>query len=124
MVSPGLISGVWPGGREFLERDAALALEADIDDGEFIVDADDAAGNDGPVEAGIGAEGLVEHCSKIFDPRVRREGCGGCHAFCLSRTAQKLWAVVLRPKRTRLAGSSGTAWSGADHPLGIGSGAG
>src|SRR5262249_35174316 len=38
-------------GAEFLERDAPLGFQADIDDGHFVFDRDDAAGDDAAVEA-------------------------------------------------------------------------
>ena len=66
-MSPGLTSGLAPGGAEFLEGDAALGLQADIDDGEFVGEADDPAGDDRPVEAGVAAEGLVEQGPEILD---------------------------------------------------------
>ena len=66
MTSPGLTSGLAAGRAEFLERDAALGLQADIDDGEFVGEADDAAGDDGAVEAGVPAERLIEKGGEIF----------------------------------------------------------
>ena len=65
-----MTSGFWPWRGEFLEGDAPLALEADIDDGEVVIDADDPAGDDGAGEAGVGAERRVEQGGEIFDPRV------------------------------------------------------
>ena len=35
-MSPGLISGLAPGGPNSLSGDAALGFQADIDDGEFV----------------------------------------------------------------------------------------
>ncbi len=64
-MSPGLISGVDAGRAEFLECDAALGFQADIDDGEFVGEADDAPGNDGAVEAGIAAKGFIEERGEI-----------------------------------------------------------
>ncbi len=61
-----MTSGFWPGRAEFLERDAAFGLQADIDDGEFVGEAEDAAGDDGAVEAGIPAEGFVEKGGEIL----------------------------------------------------------
>ena len=66
MMSPGLTSGFGAGRGEFLEGDAPLALQADIDDGEFVGQADDAAGDDGAGKAGVAAEGLVEKGGEIF----------------------------------------------------------
>ena len=66
MRSPGLTSGLVPGGAEFLEGDAALGLQADIDDGEFVGQADDPAGDDRAVEAGVAAEGFVEEGGEVL----------------------------------------------------------
>ena len=66
MMSPGLTSGLRAGRAEFLEGDAAFGLQADIDDGEFVGQADDAAGDDGAVEAGVPAEGFIEQGGEIF----------------------------------------------------------
>ncbi len=56
----GLDLGLGAGRAEFLEGDAALGFQADIDDGEFIGEAEDPAGDDGAFEAGVPAEGLIE----------------------------------------------------------------
>ena len=69
------------GGAEFLQGDAALALQADIDDGEFVGQADHAAGDDGAVEAGVAAEGLVEKRGEIFS----------AHMVVWSRREQRRW---------------------------------
>jgi hypothetical protein len=58
--------GLLAGGRELLERDAAFALEADIDDDRVIGDPKNAARDDGPVEAGVAAESLVKKGRKIL----------------------------------------------------------
>ena len=62
----GLDLGLGARRAEFLEGDAALALQADIDDGEFVGQAEDPAGDDRAVEAGVAAEGLVEEGGEIF----------------------------------------------------------
>src|SRR5690606_4231128 len=47
---------------EFAQRHAAFALEADIDDGEIVLDTGDGADDDAAFEAFIlAAEGFVEH---------------------------------------------------------------
>jgi hypothetical protein len=51
----GLDLGLGAGGAEFLEGNAALGLQADIDDRVFVGEADNAAGDDGAVEAGVSA---------------------------------------------------------------------
>ena len=70
MWSPGLTSGLVAGRAEFLEGDAALAFQADIDDGEFVGQPDDAAGDDRAVEAGVAAECLVEQGGEILAPEM------------------------------------------------------
>ena len=72
-----MISGFTPGGREFLQQDAAFGLQADIDDGEFVGEPDDPSGDDGPVEAGIAAEGFVEKGGEIFAHEMVLRGLGG-----------------------------------------------
>ncbi len=65
----GLDVRLGAGRAEFLERDAAFGFQADIDDGEFVGEADDAAGDDGAVEAGVAAEGLIEEGGEILAGR-------------------------------------------------------
>ena len=60
MTSPGLTSGLVPGGPNSLRATRPSRLQADIDDGELVGEAEDAAGDDGAVEAGILAEGFIE----------------------------------------------------------------
>src|SRR5208283_3717841 len=59
-------------GREFAERHAALALQADIDNHVVIVDPEHRAGNDGTLEAAAGAEGGIEKSSEIIGPGIGR----------------------------------------------------
>ena len=68
----GLDVRLLSGKAEFLERDAAFGFEADIDDGEFLGQADDPSGDDGAVKAGIPAEGLVEQGGEILAPPCGR----------------------------------------------------
>ena len=87
MIVAGLDVRLGAGRAEFLEGDAALGLQADIDDGEFVGEAEDAAGDDGAVEAGIAAEGFIEQGGEVLAAemvlgRGRRDGAGGggcCH---------------------------------------------
>ena len=72
----GLDLGLGAGGAEFLERDAAFALQADVDDGVFVGEPHDPAGDDGAVEAAVAAEGLVEQGGEIFARRDGRVGGG------------------------------------------------
>src|SRR6185312_3990541 len=75
------------GRAEFLEGDTALRLQADIDDGEFVGEADDAAGDDRAVEAAVTSQGFIEERGKVLAHemvlgRSRRDGAGGggcCH---------------------------------------------
>ena len=55
-----------PGDGEFLERHAPFGLEADIDDGEIILDRDDAALGHGAVEAGGALQRFLEQCCEIL----------------------------------------------------------
>ena len=65
----GLDLRLGAGRAEFLEGDAALGLQADIDDGEFVGEPEDPAGDDGAVEAGVPAEGLVEEGGEVLAPK-------------------------------------------------------
>ncbi len=61
---------------ELADRDAALGLQADIDDGHVLLDGDDGSLDDGPfVQIALG-ERLLEHRGKIF---VRRRSSGDRH---------------------------------------------
>ena len=76
-----MISGCGSRRAEFLERDATFGFQADIDDREFIRQADDATGNDGAVEAGIAAKGFIEEggeiiASEMILHRDRRDDAG------------------------------------------------
>ncbi len=62
----GLHVGLGAGRAEFLQCDTALRLQADIDDGVFVGEAEDAAGDDGAVEAGILAEGFIEERGEVL----------------------------------------------------------
>jgi hypothetical protein len=62
----GLHVRLLAGRAEFLEGHAAFALQANVDDGEFFGEADYPAGNDGPIEAGILAKGLIEEGGEIL----------------------------------------------------------
>ena len=58
--------GLAAGCCEFLERDAALGLEADVDDGEILFDRDDSPLDDRPFHHLVGVEGLCEKGGEIF----------------------------------------------------------
>ena len=87
----GLDVRLGAGRAEFLEGDAALGLQADIDDGEFVGQAQHAAGDDGAVEAGICAECFVEERGEILAPKVvlhgflDARGGGCCHEVIMFR---------------------------------------
>ena len=66
----GLDFRLLAGDREFLQRDAAFGFQPDIDDGEFVGQADHAAGDDRAVEAGVAAEGFVEQGGEILAAHV------------------------------------------------------
>ena len=70
-----------PGPHEFLERDAALGLQADVDDGEVLLDGDDDALDDGAFRHVVGAEALVEQGREIL---ARRFSCLQCHTVSLA----------------------------------------
>jgi hypothetical protein len=62
--------------RELAKRHAAFGFEADIDDGEVVLDRGHRAGDDAALEAFIlAAEGFVEHCREI----VAGRHCRSCH---------------------------------------------
>ena len=66
MLSPGLTSAFWPGAANSFRATRPFALQADIDDGVLIREADDAAGDDRPFETCVPAELLIEQCREIF----------------------------------------------------------
>ena len=51
--------------REFAQRHAAFALQADVNDGEVILDAGDGAEHHAALEAVGAAEHVIEHCREI-----------------------------------------------------------
>ena len=61
---------------EFLEGDAALGLEADVDDGHVLFDGDDAALDDRAFEGLVLAIGLIEQSGEILARRRAGSGCG------------------------------------------------
>ena len=77
-------------GREFLESDTAFGLEADIDDGEIVLDTDDLAFDDGAFLHVGGAEGLLEQGGEIF---ARGIEC----ACCVSQCVQSPDRALIRP---------------------------
>ena len=60
-----------PGDPEFLDRDPALGLQADIDDREILLDADDGPFYDAALDQRVGFEGLDQEGGKIFFGRLR-----------------------------------------------------
>ena len=56
-------------GPELLERDTPFALQADIDDGVFVGEADDAAGDNRSLEAAIWAKLFVEEGGEVLPCR-------------------------------------------------------
>ena len=56
----GLDVRLGAGGAEFLQGNAALGLQADIDDGEFVGQANDPAGDDGAVETRVRAKRFIK----------------------------------------------------------------
>ena len=65
-MSPTLSSASRPGRGEFLERHAAFGLQADVDDGEVLLDGDDGALDDGAFLQIALVERLVEQGGEIF----------------------------------------------------------
>ena len=70
------------GRAEFLERDAAFGFQADVDDGVFVGEALDPAGDDRAIEAGIASQGFIEQGGEVLAAEVvlsggRRDGAGG-----------------------------------------------
>ncbi len=60
---------------EFFQGNAALGLQADIDDGDILLDADHFSLDDGALEGFAIAVALVEQCGEIL---ARRRAFGGC----------------------------------------------
>ena len=108
----GLHFRLGAGRAEFLEGNAALALQTDIDDGEFVGQANDAASDDGAVKAAVLAEGLVEQGRKIF---VGTRGCGGHRVSVFLngplRRARSALRAFEKARRARAA-HSGSAQAG------------
>ncbi len=106
-VVAGLDLGLLAGGAEFLEGDAALALEADVDDGVFVGQADDAAGDDGALEAAPRPSVSSRREAKSSMPcggTVDRSG-RGCHVVgkVPERVPDSRQLRCACPVRTRLA---------------------
>ena len=80
---------------EFLERDAPLGLQADVDDREVLLDADDGPLDDGPFRQIAAAEGLFEQGGEVF-ARWRGSGASG---HTVSKAVRR--RVELRAFRTR-----------------------
>src|SRR5689334_237692 len=80
---------------EFLERDAPLSLQADVDDGHVFLNADDGPLDDGPFRQIAAAEGLFEHSGEVF---ARRRG-SSCSGHTVSKAVRR--RVELRAFRTR-----------------------
>ena len=87
----GLDVRLGAGRAEFLQRDAPFGLQADIDDREFVGQANHATGDDRAVKAGVAAQGFVEERGEIFAHEMvllgRRGPCGGgcCHVVDIFR---------------------------------------
>ena len=65
-IVAGLDFGRLPRGTELLQRDTPFALQADIDDGVFVGQADHPAGDDGAFEAAFAGHAFVEEGGEIF----------------------------------------------------------
>jgi len=79
-MSPTWISVRRCSGREFLQRHAAFGFEADIDQRGVILDADDAALDDGAFEAVGDAHRFIEQRGEALPLGDSGLGCGG-HSF-------------------------------------------
>jgi hypothetical protein len=79
-VSPdldvGLMARRLAGGGEFLEVDAAFRFEADIDEHRVVLDRQDAALDDGALEAARASQGLVQQRGEAL--LLRRGGFRTC----------------------------------------------
>src|SRR4051812_43944459 len=80
---------------EFTERDAPLGLQADVDDREVLLDADDGPLDDGPFRQIAAAEGLFEQGGEVF-ARWRGSSSNG---HTVSKAVRR--RVDLRAFRTR-----------------------
>ena len=70
----GLDVRLGAGRAKFLQGNTALGLQADIDDGEFVGQANNPAGDDGAVKASVCAECFVEKRGEIFALEVVLHG--------------------------------------------------
>ena len=70
--------GLLAGRRQFLQRNAAFGLQADIDDDGVAFHADDEAANDATFDVGVLAKALGEKIGKVFGCGVSRTGVFGC----------------------------------------------
>ena len=90
----GLPSG--PG--EFTQSHASFGLETDVDDGEFLFDADDLALDDGTFLKISAAEAFIEQLGEVFT----RGCCSGGHGVsCLRRAGGFEWRSKCAGRRSR-----------------------
>ena len=85
-VVAGLNLGLLARQGEFLERDAAFAFQADVDDGVLVGEADDAAGDDRTFKSGLAAHRFIKQGGEVFAHvavgwAVEKCCGGGCHVW-------------------------------------------
>jgi hypothetical protein len=85
---------------EFLEGDAAFGLQTDVDDGDVLLDGDDAPLDDGTFEGLVIAIALFEQGGKIF-ARGRAIGRGGHFLSWGPRSGRRRHGLALREGRRR-----------------------
>jgi len=99
----GLHLGLHARGGEFLEGHAPLALQADIDDGNIVIHADDLAGDDRSGKPGVGAKRFVEKGGEILAMEAMQ-----CCAFRYRPASDAAGDAACAPAR-----KAGTTWPGA-----------
>ena len=94
----GLHFGLLARGGEFLERHAAFAFQADINNGEVAVNANNATGHDRAGKTRIRAKRGIEKCGKILHASIGEAG-GSSHAVYVScrRRRSGDWVCALPP---------------------------
>src|SRR4029077_19600601 len=91
---------------EFAQRDAALGLGSDIDDGEILLDPDHDALDDRALLRTALGKGLVEHFCEIVTRRLSGTGGGG-HELSSVAVGLELWASrTQEPKVPRLSATA------------------
>ncbi len=104
------------GGAEFLQRDAALGLQADVDDGEVLLDRDDQAGHHRAFDEITSAQRFFQQGGEVVAGRVQTHIVS--HKLCLLSWVRRRRARLSNAQRGRAmadpANALGVGWSPAD----------